>query len=626
MHVRVAFYPALALLILGSAAPARAAKIDAVTLEPGALRTGTVMQVRVELDQAYDNPFDPEQIAVDAELTGPDGVTVKIPGFWTQAVARSLEQGREKLTLQGEPAFAIRVLPLAAGMHTLKVTATDAAGTGAAPPLTVGVEASATQGLVRVDPRDPLSLMYDDGSAYVPIGANVDWSVEPSGSYDIDDYYARMQAAGMNWSRLWLTHFGEGWTLEWGDWHPSGYYHGLGRYSLEVAARLDHVLEEAEARGIRLQLVLWQHGQFETSQWSSWPDNPYNAVHGGPASTSAQFFTSAEALRLSRQKLRYLVARYSAFPSLLAWEMMNEMDGVQAPLSLVVGWCDQRARDTRALDPYRHLVTTSYMIRPGFGKLAGFESDAYDLAQAHNYWGTTVSLPADAKGLLAYGKPRILGEYGLNASGEDDLLDIAGHHLWDGSWVALASGFQGGAMSWWWDNYLRPNDLFKTQWPLARVLQQVDLRGVHQQLTEDGALAVDNTGESLGVYGRRNAEHVFALVRHSGCYWKTAQANQGLPDVAGGQLSVTGAAKASWNVRMFDSLTGELAGTGEAQADDQGVVRFVLPAFKGALVLDLRSRTDQPALSLEPSGGCAVSSSGGTAGWLAVLALLLRRR
>jgi hypothetical protein len=611
---------------LGLGRQATAARVKSVALDQALAAVGSIAQIRVDLDQEYDNPFDPEQVAVDAQLRRPDGVTLSIPGFWTQSVARSLEQGREKLTLQGQPHFAIRFLPEMRGPHKLTVTATDRSGSDAAAPVTIEVSAGHTAGMVRVDPTDPMSLSLQDGTAYVPVGANVDWSGDPSGSYDIDGYYSLMQASRMNWTRLWMTAFGEGWTIEWGDWHPSGYYQGLGRYSLQVASRLDHVFEQAQACGIRIQLVLWQHSQFETAQWSSWSDNPYNAAKAGPAKTSADFFTHPEALRLSRQRLRYLAARYAAFPSLLAWEVMNEMEGVQAPSDLVVGWCDDRAVEMRKLDPYHHLLTTSYMTRPGMGKLAGFASAAYDITQAHNYWGSVrVSIPADAKALAQYNKPLILGEYGLDYEGKIEEQDPKGYHLWEGSWIAFASGFNGGAMSWWWDSYLRPHDLFKTQLALAKVVEAIDLRGVHAPLPE-AVIATDLGGSYLDLFGRSSDRHVFFLVRHPDSFWKTANA-QGMPEVAGAQVVFPGPPAVLWKARFFDTQRGDLVATRMVQADDRGVAQVLVPAFTGAMAIDLQA---QPAQILSVQGGCCLghASTGRTwgASMFAAWMIVSRRR
>ena len=42
------------------------------------------------LGQTYDNPYDPERIAVDALVTGPDGRTVTVPAFWCEPFSHTI--------------------------------------------------------------------------------------------------------------------------------------------------------------------------------------------------------------------------------------------------------------------------------------------------------------------------------------------------------------------------------------------------------------------------------------------------------------------------------------------------------------------------------------------------------
>jgi hypothetical protein len=260
------------------------------------------------------------------------------------------------------------------------------------------------------------------------------------------------------------------------------------------------------------------------------------------------------------------------------------------------------------------------MTRPGIGKLHAFESSAYDLTQAHNYWGSgTVSIPADAAALRELRKPMILGEYGLDAEGKLEEQDPKGYHLWEASWVALASGFGGGAMSWWWDTYLRPKDLFKTQLAMARVVAAVDLRGVHDPLPED-VIVTDAAGESLNLFGRLGKDRMLLVVRHPDSYWKTANA-KGMPEVSGAYVVLPGPAAVLWKARFFDSWTGAVVQTAAVQSDDRGIMQVVVPRFTGAIVIELQA---QPPQIVGATGGCSIGRrSSGLAGCAALVGALL---
>jgi len=621
-----------ALLALGlSSRVALAAGIDNVTAEATTVRQGERFRARVSLVRAYDNPFDPALITVDALIATPSGDLHRLPAYWDRDTSRSLVDGREVIVAAGPGSFRVRYAPMELGRHEVSVVARDPEGEDVAATLVFDVVPGDERGFVRVDPSDPRALSHDDGTPYVPVGANLCWSADPSAGYDLEAYLASLAAAGGTWARLWMTHFGEGWTLEWGPDHPSGYYAGLGRYSVEVASRLDRVFSLAETLGIAIQLVLWQHSQLEADTWSSWDQNPYNAANGGPCDDSECFFSNPAALELSRRKLRYLVARYGAYRSLLAWEVMNELDGVHAPVAVVTSWNEDRARDLRSLDPYHHLVTTSVMVRPSLAPARLFDSDAYDIVQAHAYGGALwFNLPKDAHAMRAHGKPAIFAEFGLDYLGELQNQDVEGLHLAEGSWVALASGVWGGAMSWWWDSYLRPFDLWNTQQGVASFVQSVDLRGMHEPLGDDVTAAA---GENdLDVFGRKGTTGAMIYLRHPDARWEIAS-KAGMPSVQGASLRVPCDPRSVCSVRAFETTGGTVVVDWvHVVGNADGLASVALPAFVGALALEVRPSSPDPSMpTVHATGGCRAATGPVRRSswplWIAVgLALAIRTR
>jgi hypothetical protein len=621
-----------AFLALGfSSRLALAADIDSVAADATTVRQGERFQARVSLDHVYENPFDPALITVDALIATPSGDLHRLPAYWDRDTSRSMVDGREVIVASGAGAFRIRYAPMELGRHEVSVVARDPQGQDVAATLVFEVVPGEERGFVRVDPADPGALSHDDGTPYLPVGANLCWSTDPSAGYDLETYLASLAAAGGTWTRLWMTHFGEGWTLEWGADHPSGYYAGLGRYSVEVASRLDRVFSLAETLGIAIQLVLWQHSQLETDNWSSWDQNPYNAANGGPCDDSECFFLNPEALELSRRKLRYLVARYGAYRSLLAWEVMNELDGVHAPVAVVSSWNEDRARDLRSLDPYRHLVTTSVMVRPSLAPARVFDSDAYDISQAHAYGGAFwFNLPKDAAALRAHGKPAIFAEFGLDYLGETQLQDTAGLHLAEGSWIALASGFWGGTMSWWWDSYLRPLDLWNTQQGVASFAQSVDLRGMHEPIGED--VTAEAGDINLDVFGRKGATGAMIYLRHPDARWEIAS-KAGMPSVQGASVRVPCEPNSACSVRVFETAGGTvIADWAHVVGDAEGLGSVDLPAFVGSLALEVRPSSLSPSMpTVHATGGCRAAT--GPVRWVSLpwwvaagLALAIRTR
>jgi hypothetical protein len=63
------------------------------TLQQPAMTTVAVLerwQLQADLGRSWANPFDPREVAVDAEFTTPTGVVERVPGYYFQDYSRSL--------------------------------------------------------------------------------------------------------------------------------------------------------------------------------------------------------------------------------------------------------------------------------------------------------------------------------------------------------------------------------------------------------------------------------------------------------------------------------------------------------------------------------------------------------
>src|SRR5581483_11424822 len=131
-------------------------------------------------------------------------------------------------------------------------------------------------------------------------------------TFAYDDWLGKLAAQHATYARLWMANWGFG--IEWD---------ALGSYRLDRAWQLDEVLSRSP---LELMLCLQPHGDLSTAFNSNWAQNPYNQANGGPLESPQQFFTQPDAKRLFKQRLRYIVGRYGAYPQLLAWELFNEVD------------------------------------------------------------------------------------------------------------------------------------------------------------------------------------------------------------------------------------------------------------------------------------------------------------
>jgi len=421
----------------------------------------------VTLDKTYANPFDPNEIAVDAAFTGPKGQALRLPGFWFQDFRRRVNaDGSETLLPQGSPEWRVRFCPPAPGRWRLAVAARDATGTGTSPAASFTVQPSTSPGFVHRAPGSDRYLQYSSGTPFFPIGENVCWAGR-RGLADYETWFPHLSSAGGNYARLWMANR----PLE----HKGNGESGPGRYDLANAWYFDQVLGLAARHGIRCMMALGTYGEFTTGGYfneGQWPVNPYNQVNGGPAATPADFWTDAQARAFYRRRLRYLVARYGTQPSLAFWEFWNETDA-PAP------WVREMAAYLKQNDPYRHLVTNSYST---VGTPAVWNLPEIDLTQTHRYGdeGTMKDIAPvildDARQHDRYAKPHFLGEFGISWRGDDSKFDPAGlgTNLHNGLWASALTGNAGGASLWWWDSYVEPKNQYPRFTGLARFAATVD--------------------------------------------------------------------------------------------------------------------------------------------------------
>jgi hypothetical protein len=611
---------AAALLIaLAFAAAASGAEIVAVSQDASEVPTYGRIEIGIELADAYDNPDNPDEVEVRAEVTTPTGAVIEVPAFWFEPYAPSLEGGREVWTPDGEGRWCARYAPTETGAHTLVVVASDDAGQDVAGSLEFTAGPPASRGFVGVDPENPRYFAYDDGTSYVPLGVNVDWVREPSGSFAYLGYLDDLAADGGNWTRLWMSHFGEGTTLEWGAYHWTGYYAGLGRYSPQVAAKLDRIFAEAEARGVLVQLVLHQHSQFEASMWSSWAENPYNAANGGPCATSADYFTDPLALSLARRLHRYVVARYAAYRSLLAYEIFNEADLITGVgPSLMAPWAQSAAAEIRALDPHGRPVTTSYGIPY---TLPTQDLTTWDFNNRHEYLLGSWMVGAFLDGYRAEGTPLLLSEYGIDVQGAQNARDPQGVNMHNGIWLALMHGYAGGAMNWWWDDYVAPNGLWRLNRAPAAFVAGQDM----SRFEDDAEATATDAGRALDAPGI--AHYVDGVLAEAWLWvhdprsewWGPADP----PPIAAARLDVLGVdpeRAARWRAEVVDAWSGALVVTLSGVSEGSDRVSFVLPRFARDVAVKLSvtrepvDEDDDGGVDITPADDAAEEDEGGC-GW-----------
>ncbi|MFQ3537148.1 MAG: hypothetical protein SNJ58_14905 [Aggregatilineales bacterium] len=438
----------------------------------------------------YSDPTDTRQIAVTVRLTAPDRTPFDLPAFWMQpqTVTCNPTCANEAITPIGEPAWMMRFRPTQVGewlysveMRTPQTTSIVTAGR-------LRVVPSAQSGTFQLG-RNRRYFSTGDGKPFFPVGINMAWSWDGSGNTrGYLEWLEALARSGGNYARLYVD---VPWFIGLG-WHAPA---GSMAAAQSSAWRLDSILRAAERYGIALQLVLiWHQGWSTYSDppynppatparpdiSADWSLNPHNVRRGGAFPTVTTFFVTEEGRRVLRDRLRYMIGRWSYSPSLFAWELIDQLDRLTlANAEVAVEWADQMIGYLRQNDPYRHLITLG--VREN-ANLTLVRRLPVDFVQVRYYQRLPNEAPTDQllgtlsvlRPLLAESnQPLLLSEFSLSPWFEPAEADPEGMHVRTGLWASALSGAGGAGSSWWWDTYLLPRNLIAHLMPLRRFVQGI---------------------------------------------------------------------------------------------------------------------------------------------------------
>ncbi len=555
------------------------------------------------LSAAIDNA-DASAVEVDARLVGPDGASGWQPCFWlvpqtpwseiTWSTVQKANVPWERFRASGAGRWCLRFTPDQPGEWRWSFVVRLP---GAAPRAVPGGALRAVPGLpgsgmIQLGPSGGLAT--SDGQPYIPIGINCAWPDE-GGSAQYGGWLERLRAGGGNATRLWLVHYFGGTAPEWSASLVNGGYRGVGRYSQESGARVDRILEKAQALGVRVMLCLWTFGDAS----ADWKQNPYAATGGGWLEQPSELFTDPRAEACERNLARYLIARYGAYRSLWAWELWNEVDSCAGfDDASVARWHHRMAAYMRRLDWHRHLITTSYRFPPPGCACAAFLDPGLDLAQVHAYLPAITAVMQDgARRMQAFHKPYLAGEAGLSVASEALAADPLGLHVHDVLWSGVFCGGCGGGMAWWWDVYIDRRGLWRHCQGIARFTTGEDL-GRLQDLPSRSD-QVDTQ-----VLARGDGQRIWAWVRTPRLVSSDPLGLQvrrygfdHLPPATG--IAVDAGRRGWWLVRWYDTYDGAWLGE-RAVHEDGPHCHLPLPPYRDEVALKATWSERQPAVQAGP--------------------------
>jgi hypothetical protein len=474
----------LALMVLACAAvPSRAADNVVLLASSGTLAISDVavsatqvaryetMEITFRMQGQWQNPFDPDEVRVDAVVTAPDGARMTVPGFFYQEYRSTVSNGRESHQRTGEPCWKVRFAPAQTGKYACVLKAKNEGREIAAEvPAFTCTSASAGHGYLRISRDNPLYFEFEDGTPFCAVA--MDKALGSISQYE--RIYDRFAGAGGNFNRLFLTHSNFN-IIERlvGAERPDK---GVGKLNLECCWCVDQVLALGERLGIYHMLTLTNQTNFRTSD-SGWDTNVYNIKNGGFLQQPGEYWTDERAQRVFENLLRYVVARWSSSTSVFSWDLWNEASAAGGfNPKTAAQWHQRMARSLRAADPVKHVIHTnfgnlnSYAEVDGLPEMELVSTNIYavkDIAQIGAVWTKRL--------IEEFHKPYMLSEYGIGhnmSRGGYAPHDPERVMVHDGLWSPLLSGSAGTGMAWDW-NWLDDEHFYRYIQAVAQVVKDI---------------------------------------------------------------------------------------------------------------------------------------------------------
>ena len=463
------------------------------------------------------NPFNPEDITIDAYFVSPSGTkNRKIYGFYYEAF--DYDGGQPQLWVdQPTPYnFRVRFAPTELGQWGCYIEVSSPSGkfpSYSANCIQFESVPSTNKGYLEVGLHKRQLKFSGTGESFFAIGQNINWIHNPywgTNKFDansFNEYYNQVQNLADNdgnFVRMIMAPWSHGIEFEkLGNYgktdqntHPLA--HSPNENRQHNAFELDKIFDLCEQRDVYMMLDLEMQSNYDAIGDGSiaptylWGNFCYNTPLGLGSPLDA--LTDLDAKKYFKRRLRYMIARWGYSTSLGVIELLSEQEGWDdycnrastddpcTPLSTTMAasadWNDEMSKYIKlntGLGDKNHLITTSFADRPPVP--SPFSSSWIDLTSTHKY-GRDKDInhtrykymndnTGSIKGLLVdYDKPSIFGELGLLTPGdvgESDVGDVEGCDdvsFHNSMWSTAFMGCYGVGLNWWQEynaNYRQDN-------------------------------------------------------------------------------------------------------------------------------------------------------------------------
>ena len=229
-----------------------------LAIEPGAKQVQRYERIEwtIRTNASPANPYDPCEIDLAVELTGPAGGKVTVPAFYYQPCERRQRprgpKPAEWVYPVGPGVWKARFAPTKTGLWSCAATGRTPEGSARSEAAGFRCVDSGHRGFVGVSAADGRYLAFTDGSSFFPVGQNVAFVTD---GYRSAAMLRKLAAQGANFARIWaccedwalaIEARKSGWGRSWA-WNPP-IVHAPGREGYHGEARCVGLRGPAETR------------------------------------------------------------------------------------------------------------------------------------------------------------------------------------------------------------------------------------------------------------------------------------------------------------------------------------------------------------------------------------------
>ncbi len=396
------------------------------TQNTDALPKYEVFEITFEHENEYANPF--FDVTIDVVFTAPSKKQIRIGGFHYGSSSgpairkRTTGAGqRRQVTYEfaKQNLFKTRFAPSEIGKWTYRFTFTNAKGQEASGKgaFSCVKGRKPNPGFIRRHPTNPFRFVFDDGSAYFPIGLQDCWgdnsstgtvldqcSMEGPFRTDLKDppplpsgpMFVRGPANNPQNADVYFRHFSQcGFNLYRFSQQNCSFdlNHNLDEYLVQEGIMTDELVRRARDYGFGI----------------------FYGIFGFQKAFNNDAHNEANMAKVKRF-IKYSVDRWGAYVDF--WELFNEQKADDR-------WYEITIPYLRSIDPYHHPITTSWE-RP---ELTGIEISAPHWYQRENELQSDSITASRAKSWKKHNKPVVVGEQGNHVDRRNRPLGVGG--VWD---------------------------------------------------------------------------------------------------------------------------------------------------------------------------------------------------